>query len=160
MLSYNLNLHFNETVVVVQVSGKSTVKDIREAFASKAGISKAKAKKMAFYQGDDCLNDHPRRQVAGELKLRDGDTLVVRPTLSGGGVRQRINEKSDECKTYALDIAKDVQNKVKSSGINIYAVDCFKKVEETLNTFTSEADRRGFQQPHQALVGRYAQVSP
>ncbi|CAE7235995.1 unnamed protein product [Symbiodinium microadriaticum] len=96
-----------------QVSGKSTVKDIREAFASKAGISKAKAIQMAFYQGDDRSNDHPRRQVAGELKLRDGDTLVVRPTLSGGGVRQRINKKSDECKTYALDIAKDVQNKVK-----------------------------------------------
>ena len=48
---------------------------------------------MAFYQGDTCLNDHPRRQVAGELKLRDGDALVVRPTLSGGGLVRKHMSK-------------------------------------------------------------------
>ncbi|CAE7593121.1 unnamed protein product, partial [Symbiodinium microadriaticum] len=92
---YNLNLRFNETVVVVQVTGKSTFKDIREAFASKAGVSKVNAKKMTFYRGDTCLNDHPRRQVAGELKLRDGDELVVRPTLSGGGLVRRPLKHED-----------------------------------------------------------------
>eukprot|EP00438_Fugacium_kawagutii_P016550 Skav230611 [mRNA] locus=scaffold3185:10078:10794:+ [translate_table: standard] len=76
--NYAITMRYKGKNVVVHVHGRTTVKGLREAFASQLGLSKVAAKKLCYVYNGKLMNDNTRREVAGDWHMTDGSVVDVK----------------------------------------------------------------------------------
>ncbi|CAE6956373.1 unnamed protein product [Symbiodinium natans] len=81
--SLTLHISFNNVITKVTLKGSHTLRDLREKFSEQAGMTKKHAKRVLFRMGNEVMNDHARRTMAG-WKVRNDDVIIASVSGQGG----------------------------------------------------------------------------